>query len=219
MNVKRILFWFSFVVILCLIVWGLIVAMNKPISVGPKLGDLSKVTEIDHVLGSTSTPVTLIEYGDFQCPACETYFPWVERLNKEASTTMHFVFRHYPLFPKPHKNAFIAAQASEAAGKQGKFWEMYRVLYENQTNWAESDTATTTFLGYAATLKLNISEYNKDFDSQEIKDKIQANHDTGERVGINSTPTFFVNGKAIVNPANYDAFKTIIDTAASESSK
>src|SRR5882762_8281446 len=96
MNTKRFFFWLCFVVVLGLIVWGLIVAMNKP-AIGLNLGQAAPVTAADHVTGPANAKATLIEYGDFQCPACGVYAPLVERLMTEASTTLRVVFRHFPL--------------------------------------------------------------------------------------------------------------------------
>ena len=214
MNIKRTIFWACFIIILALIVWGLTVAMNKTPNLTPKLGTPSEVTTIDHVRGSANAPVTVIEYSDFQCPACGAYYPIVERLNREASTTMRFVYRHFPLYPLPHKNANIAAYAAEAAGNQGKFWDMYQLLFENQTVWQDSNSAAIIFQGYAERLGLNMGVYKKDVDSAEVKTRVQRDRDEGEKLGISGTPTFFINGKAITNPNGYEAFKALIDTAA-----
>jgi protein-disulfide isomerase len=214
MNIKRIIFWIVFLVVIALIIWGLVVAMNKTPGTTPKLGEPTAVTLADHVRGPAEAPVTIIEYSDFQCPACATYYPVVERLVNESSTTVRFVYRHFPLFPIPHKNAVIAAQASEAAALQGKFWEMYRMLFENQKLWETSDTAATIFEGYAERIGLNLTAYKKDVDSDAVKVRVQRDRDEGDALGVNSTPTFFVNGKAIVNPNSYEAFKTLIDEAA-----
>ncbi len=214
MNIKRTLFWIVFLLVLALIIWGLAVAMNKPAVTGPELGTPSPVTESDHSRGPANAIVTIVEYSDFQCPACELYYPIIERINQEASTTVRFVYRHFPLAPTPHKNAFIAAQASEAASNQGKFWEMYNMLFENQTVWAESNSAVAVFDSYAEKLGLDMAKYKTDFDSAEVKARVQRDRSEGDSLGVNSTPTFFLNGKAIVNPQGYEAFKTLIEAAA-----
>ena len=214
MHTKRIIFWASFIIILALIIWGLVVAMNKPVSTGPKLGTPADVTSSDHIRGAENAKVTIIEYSDFQCPACAAYYPLVERLINESSTTIRFVYRHFPLFPLPHKNAMIASQAAEAAGMQGKFWEMYRLLFENQTSWENSNTAEAVFEGYAERIGLNLPAYKKDVDSPEIKARVERDRAEGQSLGINGTPTFFVNGKAIINPNGYEPFKALIESAA-----
>jgi protein-disulfide isomerase len=217
MNTKRIIFWASFTIILVLIVWGLVVAMNKPVDTGPKLGTPSPVTSADHIRGPASSTVTLIEYSDFQCPACRNAYPMVEKLINESSTTMSFVYRHFPLYPLPHKNANIASYAAEAAGMQGRFWEMYRKLFDTQPDWENSDNAAIIFEGYAQSFGLDIVTYKKDAASDTVKDRVKRDRDEGDSLGIAGTPTFFVNGKAIVNPSNYEEFKSIIDSAAQSS--
>jgi protein-disulfide isomerase len=212
MNTKRIFFWLCFVVILGLIVWGLIVASNKP-AIDVKLGDPAPVTAIDHSYGPANAKAVVIEYGDFQCPACGAYASLVERLMTDASTTMRVVFRHFPL--SQHLNARIAAQASEAAASQGKFWEMYRLLYTNQSEWSDASDADARkiFASYASDLGLNAAKFATDIDSAAAKKIIDDQYSEGQTLGISYTPTFFVNGKGIANPQSYEEFKAIIDKA------
>jgi protein-disulfide isomerase len=216
MNTKRIIFWACFIVVLGLIIWGMTVAMNKPIN-GGSLGTAPDVTSTDHVTSTSTIPVTVIEYSDFQCPACESFFPVVEQLVRDASTTMRLVYRHFPL--AQHKNAQLAARASEAAANQGNFWEMYRLLFENQERWASlSDSAArTAFAGYAESLGLDLTTYTADLDSDAVKQKIADSIKSAVSIGVNSTPTFFVNGKVISNPPNYAEFKKLIETTATNS--
>ena len=214
MNTKRITFWLGFVVIIGLIIWGLVVAMNKTPNSTSKIGVPAPVTSSDNVEGSSSARVTLIEYGDFQCPACSTYAFYVERLFNEASSTMRVVFRHFPL--SQHPNAIPAARAAEAAGVQGKFWDMYRLLYANQSDWSEKTIAEAKIIidGYAKGLGLDMVRFASDDISTTTIDKIMAQEAEGQKIGIVHTPTFFVNGRE-VNPNTYEEFKTIIDAALS----
>ncbi len=216
MNTKRIIFWSGFVVVLGLIVWGLTVAMNKPVK-DNKPSSAGEITAVDHSRGPIDAPVTLIEYSDFQCPACQTYYYFVKRLLDEASTTMRFAYRHFPL--SQHANAVPSALASEAAGVQGKFWEMYDPIFTNHTEWTELVNPTDVFVGYATKIGLNVEQFKEDMSSSTLRDKIQADLDGGIRIGINATPTFFVDGKAITNPPSYEEFKAIIETAAKGGSK
>ena len=218
MNIKRIVFWLSFIVVLALIIWGLVVAMNKAPSTGIKLGTPSPVTTADHVRGSLDAPVTIVEYSDFQCPACALYYPLIEKLLNEYTTTVRFVYRHYPLYPRPHKNANSAAYASEAAALQGKFWEMYQLLFENQKSWENLADPTSVYKEYATRIGLNVESFKKDMMSDAVKARVQGDHDEAVTLGVNSTPTFFVNGRAIVNPQGYEAFKKLIDDEARASS-
>jgi protein-disulfide isomerase len=218
MNTKRIAFWLGFLAILGLIIWGLVVAMNKTPGTGIKLGTPSPISTADHVRGSADAPVTIIEYSDFQCPACALYYPLVEKVLNESTTTVRFVYRHFPLYPQPHKNANIAAYASEAAGLQGKFWEMYQLLFENQKSWENLADPMSVYEGYATRIGLNVESFKKDIASDGVKKKVQTDKDEAIALGVNSTPTFFVNGRAIVNPQGYEAFKKLIDNEAQASS-
>lgn len=213
MNTKRIVFWIAFVLVLGLIIWGLVASMSKP-SIGLDLGTPAPVTSADHITGPANAPVTLIEYGDFECPACGAYSSIIERLMVDASTTLRIVFRHFPL--PQHLNAMIAAQASEAASDQGKFWDMYRLLYANQDSWANlSDPdARAAFAGYASELGLNAEQFRTDIDASSTKAVVTSEQAEGQSIALNYTPTFFVNGKAIENPQSYEAFKAVIDAAA-----
>ncbi len=214
MNIKRIIFWVIFVIVLGLIVWGLAVAMNKPLNTEPTLGVPSDVTLTDHARGPADAPVTIIEYSDFQCPACEAYYPLIERLIAEASTTVRYVYRHYPLYPMPHKNAMIAAQATEAADLQGKFWDMYRLVFENQKSWENASNAAALFEEYAQRIGLNVATYKNDVNSDRVKARVQKDRDEGTALGIRGTPTFFINGKVITNPNGYEAFKALVQATA-----
>ncbi len=214
MNINRIIFWLSFVAIFALIIWGLIVAMNKPVSTGISLGEPSPVTEADHVRGPADAAVTIIEYSDFQCPACALYYPIVEKVLNESTTTVRFVYRHFPLYPLPHKNAFLASQASEAAGIQGKFWEMYQLLFENQKSWENLPNPESAFEGYAERIGLNSEAFKKDMVSDAVKNRVQTDRDEAISLGVNSTPTFFINGRAVINPQGYEAFIQLIEAAA-----
>ena len=213
MNTKRIIFWVVFLIIIALIVWGLSIAMKKQPGTGstPRLSTPAVGTE--HAIGPATAPVTIVEYSDFQCPACAVYFPLVEKLLAEYPTSVRLIYRHYPL--PQHLNAPAASQASEAANAQGKFWEMYRLLFENQNSWenlSEKD-AVVAFEGYATKLGLSLEKFRVDVNSDATKIKIRGDLESGIASGVNATPTFFVNGIFIQNPTSYDAFKKIIDTA------
>ncbi len=214
MNIKRIIFWVCFVVVLGLIIWGMTVAANKQVTPGDLAqGTPAPVAAEDHVQGPSNAPVTLIEYSDFQCPACENYYFIVTKLIEEASSSIRFVYRHYPL--PQHANAIAAAVASEAASSQGKFWPMYDLVFTNHTDWTEEADPTKIFIGYASKIGLDVPRFTTDLKDSKLRDKVMANLAEGQGLGINSTPTFFVNGKAIKNPQSYAEFKALIDKAAS----
>ncbi len=213
MNTKRILFWTVFVAILGLIVWGLAVAMKKPLP-DANIGQPAPITTADHVTGPENAPVTIIEYSDFECPACESYYHIVDRLLEEASTTVRLIYRHFPL--SQHKHAVPAAMASEAAGAQGKFWEMYDMIFSNYREWVDLSVveAEGKFAGYAAELGLDGILFKADTASSTLRTKVNDDMNDAIRIGVNATPTFFVDGKVITNPGSYEQFKAIIDEAA-----
>ncbi len=157
--------------------------------------------------------VTLIEYSDFQCPACAAYYPVVKQLEKDFPN-LTIVYRHFPL--PQHSNAKIASQAAEAAGAQGKFWEMHDLLFDNQTAWSEEQNATNIFEAYAKKLGLDLEKFKTDSNSQATKTNIQADIQSGDKE-ISGTPTFFLNNQKIQNPQGYDEFRSTIEKAISNS--
>lgn len=165
----------------------------------------------NHVEGAENSKVTLIEYGDFQCPACKSYYPLIKELKSTYGDRVAFQFRHYPLV-QIHPNAFVSSRAAEAAGKQGKFFEMHDLLYENQELWSQSPNPSSTFESYAQQLGLNVEQFKTDMNSAAVADVINADVKAGQTAGANSTPTFVLNGKKIdKNPQTLDEFKKLLD--------
>lgn len=163
-------------------------------------------------IASGSAVVTLVEFSDFQCPACGSYYGPVKQLVKEFSNDMTFVYRNFPLL-SVHKNAQLAAQAAEAAGLQGDYWGMHDKLFETQADWSASDKARDIFIGYAGALNLNTEQFAKDIDSDAVKNKVQEDINDGNALGISGTPTFFINGEKLDNPASLADFEAIIKAA------
>jgi len=146
-----------------------------------------------HSKGSTNPVVTIVEFGDFQCPACGASFPVTQQLEKEYGDRIKFVFREFPL--EQHANAYDSARAAEAAGAQGKFWEMHDKLYETQDDWGEKTGAVTQFEAYAKDLGLDVVQFKKAFSDKTFDSVIQKGLTDGTTLGVNATPTFFINGK------------------------
>ncbi len=170
----------------------------------------------NNVTGDNSKKVSLVEYGDFQCPACGKYHPLVKQVVEKYSKDIQFQFRNYPL-QQIHPNARAGSRAAEAAAKQGKYWEMHDKLYESQASWSSSSTATTIFEGYAQEIGLDLAKYKTDFASDAVNSTINADFAEGTKLGVNSTPTFFLQGKKIVNPQDLDGFSKLIDEAIKNS--
>lgn len=142
----------------------------------------------DHVQGSASAPVTLVEYGDYQCPYCGMAYPIVKSLQRALGNKLRFVFRNFPLSDS-HEFADHAAQAAEAAGAAGKFWEMHDTLYENQEQLSDRDLVT-----YAEQLGLDTTQLVRDLEEGTYAGRVREDFRSGVRSGVNGTPTFFVNG-------------------------
>ena len=173
------------------------------------------VTQTDHVRGAKDGKVTLVEFGDFQCPACGAYESIVRQVLADNKDTLKFSFRHFPLV-QIHKNALLAAKASEAAALQGKFWEMHDILYDKQEEWGGALNAREFIMVYATTIKLDVAKFSSDIESKAVEEKILAELREGVKLGIQGTPTFFLNGKKIEsNPRNLAEFNAMIKDAVS----
>ncbi len=172
------------------------------------------ITQTDHVRGAKNGKVTLVEFGDFQCPACGSFEPIVRQVLADNKDTLKFSFRHFPL-TQIHKNALLAAKASEAAALQGKFWEMHDILYDKQEEWGEALNAREFIMLYANTLKLDSKKFTADLDNKVLEDKILAEFKEGVKLGVQGTPTFFLNGKKVEDtPRNLADFNKMIKDAA-----
>lgn len=178
----------------------------------------STVQASDHVKGSDSSGVVLVEYGDFQCPACGSYYPIVKQVYEQYKGQITFQFRNFPLV-QIHPNAMLAHRAAEAAGKQGKFWEMHDKLYETQQSWSATTSAATVFESYAQQLGLDMEKYKADAASQAINDVINADIREAQKIGASSTPTFVLDGVKIQNPRTVEDFAKVIDEAIAKKSQ
>lgn len=166
--------------------------------------DVITQTENQWVKGDENAPITLTEFGDFQCPACRQYSGLVKQLSEEHSSEVKVVYRNFPLI-NLHQNAFAAAKAAEAAGKQGKFWEMHDMLYEKQAEWEKLSNAQEEFARYAGDIGLDVDMFKSDFESSDVEKSVQEDLTLALTLKLSGTPTFFVNGKKIQLPSSYDA--------------
>lgn len=149
------------------------------------------VTEQDHSTGNPQAEMILVEYGDYQCPHCGIAHPFIKKLLKEFKGDLRFIFRNFPL-QESHPMAMMAALASEAAGKQSKFWEMHDIIFEHQRSLSPDD-----ILHFANKLKLNENQFEKDIRNKQLIQKVEDDMEGGLRSGVNGTPTFFLNGKKV----------------------
>lgn len=172
------------------------------------------IKQTDHVRGAKDGKVTLVKFGDFQCPACAAFEPIVRQVTLDNKTVLKVVYRHFPL-TQIHRNALLASKASEAASIQGKFWEMHDILYDKQEEWANSTNARELFTTYANTLRLDGQKFRIDIDSKTVEEKILAEYKEGVRLQVQGTPTFFLNGKKLENVSDLASFnKAVRDAAA-----
>lgn len=170
------------------------------------------VTATDHVRGAKDGVVTIVEFGDFQCPACAAYSAVVKQVLADNVATTKLVYKHFPL-TQIHRNALPAAKATEAAALQGKFWEMHDVLYSKQEEWSGALNSRDYFLTYATTIGLDTKKFLADYDNTALEEKILAEFREGVKLGIQGTPTFFVNGKKLENVRNLADFNEAVKGA------
>ena len=171
------------------------------------------VNDSDWYEGGKDASVVLVEYSDFQCPACGAYFPVMKGLKEAYGDKLKIVYRNYPL-TSLHPNAQLAAQAAEAAGIQGQFFVMHDLLFGNQQTWSTEADPTNTFVGYATSIGLDIEKFKTDLTSDETFESVKDDIRSGNKSNIDSTPTFFLNGFQIEkNPQGLEPFKALIDAA------
>lgn len=161
--------------------------------------------------GPDSAPVKIIEFADFQCPACQTAEVDIRKMIAANPNDVQFVFRHFPL--SSHPNAVPAAQASEAASNQGKFWEMHDLIYDNQSAWSSQANPEATFVGYAKQLGLDEKKFLDDYNSDAVKNVIKRDQDYGDSLAVNQTPTFYVNGQKLAGAQTAEQWQSLIDDA------
>ena len=149
-----------------------------------------------HAIGPENAPVTLEEFGDFECPPCGLLHPVLKTMEKEYGTRLRVIFREFPLVPT-HPHALNAARSAEAAGLQGKFWEMHDLLFENQRTWHEEFDARPTFEGYAKRLGLDLERFRRDVSGQVVEQRIFLDGKRAHGLGVKGTPTVFLNGREV----------------------
>jgi protein-disulfide isomerase len=162
---------------------------------------LVHVNENDHIQGPSTAPITLVEYGDYQCYVCKVASPVVKQLQKELKGQLRFVFRHFPL-KQSHPYAFMAAQAAEAAHRQNKFWEMHDLLYANQLQLNPD-----ILISLAKQLQLDVEKFKTDLNSSEISQKIESDFNAGVRSGVNGIPCFYINEERYDGTPFYESLK------------
>ena len=183
-------------------------AANPPLLMA-KAGN-SAAGEIVHALGPENAPVTLEEFGDFQCPPCGKISEPLNALQKKHN--IRLIYRNFPL--PNHVHAKTAAHAAEAAARQGKFWPMHDLLFREQLVWSKVEDARPLFQAYAGMLQLDLDRFRSDMDSAEVQRKVENDKRRGESIGVKNTPTIFLNNQALpANELDPDHLATFVETA------
>lgn len=211
-----------FLIVLTVVILGLaglfIFTRNKANAPSAGGGTSSASTTSNHTEGGNAKKVSLIVYGDFQCPACEQMYPIEKQVVQKYYNDISFTFRHFPL-DSIHPNARAASRAAEAAGLQGKFFEMHNSLYENQSLWVSQSDPLPSFVQLATALNLNIDKFKTDFASEAVNSTINADLNQGKKDSIEGTPTYILNGQKLNNQdiSSVDKFSAKIDEAIKSS--
>lgn len=205
-------FWAIIIGIIVIFFGVIAVTGDKTDNSSKKGGDTNALTQ--NIKGNKDAKVTLLEYGDFQCPYCQQYEPTVQQVFAKYENDIKFQFRNFPI-TNAHPNAFAASRAGEAAALQNKFWEMHDALYssENWGAWTKASNPNPYFERYAKEIGLNVTQYKKDFASSRVNDAINADLAEANKLGVTGTPTFFLNGKKIEVTNTVESFSKQIDEA------
>lgn len=164
-----------------------------------------------HIKGNPESSVVLIEYSDFECPACASIYPVIERLANE--TDVRIEYRHFPLV-QIHPYATLAAQATEAAALQGKFWDMHDVIFNTQSEWARLDNAEPFFISLADSIGIDTEKFEADLHSSEVKAAVTEDARRASRLRLPGTPSFILNGEILESVGSYESLKAQVEAAA-----
>ena len=165
------------------------------------------VGESDYIEGNKDAKITLVEYGDYECPHCQKADKIIKKIQAEMGDDLRFVFRNFPL-EQSHPHALHAAESAEIAGAEGKFWEMHDKIFANQQNLADEDLAA-----YAEEIGLDKENFSEKLESGEFEEKVREDFENGVMSGVNGTPTFFINGSRFNGSYNYDDLLEAIRSA------
>jgi protein-disulfide isomerase len=223
-EMKRFLPFFIILLVLGLALgagWYLKRKSDQPVPTSPNNAPVLPVNRISssadpgadppHAVGRTDAPVTLEEFGDFECPPCGLLHPVLKQIEKEYGSRVRIIFREFPLAPA-HPHALAAARAAEAAGLQGKFWEMHDLLYEDQKAWHAVFDVRPIFEGYATRAGVDLARFRRDINSTTVEQRIFLDGKRAHSLGVKGTPTIFLNGRELPFEAlPLDKLRRLID--------
>ena len=203
------------IITLIIIIVGVLFLGNK----NPKQQEFQSTVDQNILLANTrnsigdpNAPIKIVEFADLQCSACAVAEPIIKEVIEKNKDKVYFVYRHYPL--SNHKNSRLAAKATESAASQGKFWEMQDLIFKNQSEWAEGPKAQEIFENYSKQLGLDVEKFKQDLDK--FNNQINQDYADGNKLGVDSTPTFFINGQKSTGSMSYEQFQKLINQAATQ---
>lgn len=166
------------------------------------------VEVVDHIKGNVDAEVSLVEYSDFECPACASFQPVIKQILDQYGEQMSFEYKHFPL--PIHSHAVDAAVAAEAAGQQGKFFEFHDVLFAKQSEWSAMAVPNTAFIKYASEIGLDVAQFRNQLKSSILKDHVRAEFNESRELGLTGTPTFFLNGEKM----EFETYQSFVEQIA-----
>ena len=179
---------------------------------GDQAASASRSSESVHIRGDSRASVTLEEFGDFECPMCKHFDAFLDEVIKDYHPRVRLIFRNYPL--KMHHYSRDAAQAAEAAGLQGRYWEMHDVLFREQPVWSSSNNARTLFISYAEILGLDLDQFQKDMQSEKVRQRIEYDEARARSLGVKMAPSLFVDKHEMgLSDRDEDGVRRVIDEA------
>ena len=213
-------FWIVIVAVVVILVGIFAFTSN-----GTKNSSSGNLTPTQHIEGQGKDGVTLVEYGDYQCPYCGEYYPTVKQVVSEYNEQIIFQFRNFPL-TSLHPNAFAGARAAEAAGLMGKFWQMHDLLYDQNDQYYDSNEEIAGWIGVsdpepvfvkdAVSLGLNAQKFQQLYASDQVDNLVLADQNAGNSLGIDATPTFYLDGKQVQVDNSVTSFETLINAAIAQ---
>ena len=211
-NTYRVVLWGSVLGTIALVVLGMVWLAKGGGQPKVYVPGVNEILSDDHVKGSADAKITLVEYSDFQCPACGVIYPTVKKIIDERGDKVRVVYRNFPI--PGHINGLPAAYAAGAAGLQGKFFEMADAIFTHQSEWSvlDSGALTKALDSYAQAIGLDMNKFHADMVSDVVKEKVKKDAQSGEKAGVNSTPSFFINGVK-QELKSYDDLRTSVDKA------
>lgn len=207
---KRLLLWGGVILGIIALVGALAMFGSGSTNSGSTTTLRTSISDSDNIKGATNGAVTIVEYSDFQCPGCASSYPMLKQLVDAFPNDVTFVYRHYPL-RQIHSNAQLAGQAAEAAGKQGKFWDMHDVIFNTQSQWANQPDPTAFFTTLAESIGLDVTKFSSDLTSKDVVDKVNSDTADANSLRLPGTPSFFFNGTLIEHPGSYAGFKALVE--------